>query len=235
VRAGVVARPAVPWASGVFHLDPDVVLADFGTKGQLTPPREGLSSTELVANSDAIRIALSARGQPPSNSASAARACLTWAGSAGRCRCSGACPLPRLSWSLSLPGPGVCVSQRVRRGLRWGRNRSGRPLTAGVRPPSRRDAERCRSGRDACGRVRRRAPLLPDPGGPVAKRPGPPGQCLPREEDVIADHRHNKTGRSPHQVAAVLRKTSSRCHSRNSRPGRAALCSGRSMTWPALA
>ena len=37
------------------------------------------------------------------------------------------------------------------------------------------------------------------------------------------------------QVAAALRKTSSRCHSRNSRPGRSARRSGRSMTCPALA
>ena len=37
------------------------------------------------------------------------------------------------------------------------------------------------------------------------------------------------------QLAAALRKTSSRCHSRNSRPGRSARRSGRSMTCPALA
>jgi hypothetical protein len=37
------------------------------------------------------------------------------------------------------------------------------------------------------------------------------------------------------QLATVLRKTSSRCHCRNSRPGRSARRSGRSITCPALA
>jgi hypothetical protein len=41
VRAAVVARPAVPWASGVFHLDPDVVLMDFGAKGELAAAAGG--------------------------------------------------------------------------------------------------------------------------------------------------------------------------------------------------
>src|SRR5580658_8789620 len=35
VRPAVVARPAGPWASGVFHLDPDMVLVDFSTEGEL--------------------------------------------------------------------------------------------------------------------------------------------------------------------------------------------------------
>ncbi len=48
------------------------------------PPRpEPLCSTELVANSEATRIASSASGQPPSQAASAARATLTCPGSAG--------------------------------------------------------------------------------------------------------------------------------------------------------
>ena len=90
--------------------------ADFGAQDDAPPSREALCRTELAANSDAIRIASSVCGQPPSHPARAARACLTWPGSAGRFRCDGGCPPPRLSWSLSLSRwPDLCFTAcRVR-------------------------------------------------------------------------------------------------------------------------
>jgi hypothetical protein len=52
-------------------------------EGQFAAVTGGAGNTELVANSEAIRIASSARGWSWSRVASAARACLSWAGSAG--------------------------------------------------------------------------------------------------------------------------------------------------------
>jgi hypothetical protein len=61
-------RPQVRW----------LPIAAIATRKQSRKKR-----TELAANSDAIKIASSACGQPLSHPASAARACLTWLGSAG--------------------------------------------------------------------------------------------------------------------------------------------------------
>ncbi len=75
------------------------------------PCREALCSTELVANSEATRIASPACGQPPSHPARAARASPTCRGSAGRFRCDGGCPPSRLSWSRPLSlGPDLCFT-----------------------------------------------------------------------------------------------------------------------------
>ena len=73
-----------------------------------------------------------------------------------------------------------------REGYRWKRDRPGCPPIAGPAPPSprgcRTDAERCRPSRDARGRVRRGAALLPDPGRPVPAGPGRQGHRLaPRD------------------------------------------------------
>ena len=86
-----------------------------------TPPcRETLCRTELVANSEATRIASSACGQPPSHPASAARASPTCRVRRGRFRCDGGCPPPRLSWSLSLSFlAGFVFHSLSREGYRW--------------------------------------------------------------------------------------------------------------------
>ncbi len=82
VGTAVFARPGVPWAAGVFYFDPDVVQVDFGTEGEFAAVAGGAVHDGIGANSEAIRIASPARGQSRSRVASAARACLTWAGSA---------------------------------------------------------------------------------------------------------------------------------------------------------
>jgi hypothetical protein len=83
VRAAIVGRPAAPRASGVFDFDAEAVPAVFGAQGEGTAVAGGACRTALVANSDAIRIASPACGQPSSHPASAARACLICPGSAG--------------------------------------------------------------------------------------------------------------------------------------------------------
>ena len=60
VRPPVVARPVTPRPSAVLHLDPEAVPADLGAQGERTAAPEALYRTELVANSDAIKIASSA-------------------------------------------------------------------------------------------------------------------------------------------------------------------------------
>src|SRR5467141_1209366 len=74
-----------------------------------------------------------------------------------------------------------------REGYRWKRDRPGCPLIAGPGPPSprgcRSDAERCRPSRDARGRVRRGAALLPDP---VRLVPEGPGRQANVSHDVIS-------------------------------------------------
>jgi len=57
-----------------------------------------------------------------------------------------------------------------------------------------------------------------------------------RAKDVLRHYRQDRDAPTYGcELAAVLRKISSRCHSRNSRPGRSARRSGSSMTWPAWA
>src|SRR5271169_5927146 len=78
-----------------------------------------------------------------------------------------------------------------REGYRWTRDRPGCPLIAVPGPPSprgcRSDAERCRPCRDARGRVRRGAALLPDPGRPVPAGPGRQGHRLARRDQQDRD------------------------------------------------
>ena len=67
--------------------------------------------------------------------------------------------------TVPLPWPGCMFHSLSREGYRWKRDRPGCPLIAVPVPPSprgcRTDAERCRPCRDARGRVRRGAALLP--------------------------------------------------------------------------
>ena len=79
----VVARSVTPRPSGVLHLDPNAVPAELARRMNAPPCREALCRTELVANSEAIRIASSAWGRRPSHPASSARASPTCRGSAG--------------------------------------------------------------------------------------------------------------------------------------------------------
>jgi hypothetical protein len=83
VRPSVVAQPITPRASAVFHLDPEAILADFSAQGKCAALPGGAVQHGVVANSEAIRIASSACGQPPSHPASAARASPTCRASAG--------------------------------------------------------------------------------------------------------------------------------------------------------
>ena len=80
-----------------------------------------------------------------------------------------------------------------REDYRWKRDRPGCPLIAVPGPPSprgcRSDAERCRPSRDARGRVRRGAALLPDPGRPVPEGPGRQGQRLARRSKIETGER----------------------------------------------
>ena len=83
MRPPGVARPVTPRPSAVLHLDPEAILADLGAQCERAAVPGGAVQDRLVANSDAIRIASSACGQPPSHPASAARASPTCRGSAG--------------------------------------------------------------------------------------------------------------------------------------------------------
>jgi hypothetical protein len=86
VRSAVVARPAVPRATSVLHLDPELAGADLRTERDLAAVT-GRTMPNGVGDqlgSDATRITSSANGQPCSSAASATRARLTWAASAGK-------------------------------------------------------------------------------------------------------------------------------------------------------
>ena len=84
VRPPIVVRPVTPRPSGVLHLDPEVLLADFGAHGERAPVPGGAVHNRVGRQfSEATRIASSARGPPPSHPASADRAIPTCRGSAG--------------------------------------------------------------------------------------------------------------------------------------------------------
>ena len=94
-----------------------------------------------------------------------------------------------------------------REGYRWKRDRPGCPLIAVPGPPSprrcRTDAERCRPCRDARGRVRRGAALLPDPGRPVPEGPGRRGHRLARRDQQDRDGERPPAEDFPPRLDAV--------------------------------
>ena len=58
VGAAVIARTALPWASGVFYFDPDVVLVYFGAEGEFAAVAGGAVHNrvggELRADQDRV-------------------------------------------------------------------------------------------------------------------------------------------------------------------------------------
>jgi hypothetical protein len=94
---------------------------------------------------------------------------------------------------LAIVSNGLAPTQRMPAVLRviadW--NPVSAVTAAGLVPPSprrcRSDAERCRPSRDARGRVRRRAALLPDPGRLVIEGPGRPGPRPARRDQQDRD------------------------------------------------